>query len=174
VNPAVPAIGPLRDHSPANSRFPTAVEAALCAAGWQPGRRDIKQAEVWADQLRAHICPGGHRHAVLASAVEAWAEFGPLTVTPIDEKGHEVAPCSVIINPMRGMHLARTFTDLSRALETEVCPLGEEPDSAAKLAIDTQGRVYAIDHTGDWYLGESFDQALTTLITGIRPLRLTV
>jgi SUKH-3 immunity protein len=173
VNPAVPAVGPLGDHSPANPRFPAAVEAALRAAGWQPGRRDITQAEVWADQLRAHICPGGHRHTVLAAAVEAWAEFGLLSVIPVGRRGHEIAPCSVIVDPMRGIHLARTFADLSRALETEVCPLGEEPDSAAKLAIDAQGRVYAIDHTGDWYLGESFDRALTTLITGIRPVRLT-
>ncbi|MBV9024269.1 MAG: SUKH-3 domain-containing protein [Streptomycetaceae bacterium] len=169
----MPAAGPLGDHSRPTTRFPATVEAALRAAGWQPGRRDIKQAEIWADQLRAHVCPGGHRHAIFAAAVEAWAEFGPLSVAPVSGTGYEVAPCGIVIDPIRGVHLARTFADLGRALATEVCPLGEEPGSAAKLAIDAKGRVYAIDHTGDWYLGESFDQALTTLITGARPVRLT-
>ncbi|MDX3119814.1 SUKH-3 domain-containing protein, partial [Streptomyces scabiei] len=64
------------------TRFPVPVDAALRAAGWQPGRWDIKQAEIWADTLRDHTSPAGHRHAVFPAAVEAWAEFGGLTVTP--------------------------------------------------------------------------------------------
>jgi hypothetical protein len=170
----VRAAGPLRDHSETAIRFPAAVSTALHAAGWQPGRWDIRQAEVWADQLRAHVSSSGHRHAVFPAAVEAWAEFGSLSVLPHGGAGHEVAPCGVVVDPTRGVNLSRTFADLGRALETEVCPLGEEPGSAAKLAIDAEGRVYAIDHTGDWYLGASFDHALTTLITGVRPVRLAV
>lgn len=170
---AVPGARPLKDHSGAVTRFPDAVDAALRTAGWQPGRWDIRLAEVWADRLRAHISPGGHQHAVFPAAVEVWAEFGSLSVVPGGGAGHEVAPCGVVVNPMRAVHLARTFADLGRALETEVAPLGEESGSAAKLAIDAAGRVYAIDHTGDWYLGESFDRALMTLVTGIRPVRLT-
>lgn len=170
----MPAAGPTEDRSGAATRFPGAVDAALREAGWQPGRWDIKQAEVWADRLRAHVSPGGHRHAVFPAAVEAWAEFGSLAVVPDPSAGSDVAPCGVVVDPMRAVHLARTFADLGRALETEVCPLGEESGSAAKLAIDAEGRVYAIDHTGDWYLGESFDQALTTLVIGVRPVRLTL
>ncbi|MDR3083448.1 MAG: SUKH-3 domain-containing protein, partial [Streptomyces sp.] len=63
--------------------------------------------------------------------------------------------------------------DLGRALDTEICPLGEEPDSRALIAIDTEGRTYALDHTGDWYLGPDIDHGLTTLLTGTEPLRLT-
>jgi hypothetical protein len=69
--------------------------------------------------------------------------------------------------------MARTLGDLGRALDTEVCPLGEESDSHALLAIDTEGRLYALDHTGDWYLGPDIDHGLTTLLTGIEPVRLT-
>lgn len=57
------------------TRFPVAVDAALREAGWQPGRWDIKLAEHWADTLRSHVSPGGHRHTVFPAAVEAWAEF---------------------------------------------------------------------------------------------------
>lgn len=77
------------------------------------------------------------------------------------------------IDPLSGLHLARTLGDLGRALETEVSPLGEEDDGQAVLAIDTEGRVYSIDHTGDWYLGANVDQALAMLVGGIQPERLT-
>jgi SUKH-3 immunity protein len=159
---------------PGSTRFPVGVDAALRAAGWQPGRWDIKQAEEWADRLRAHVSPGGHRHAVFPAAVEAWAEFGGLEIPGASGPGRQVAPAAVVVDPMRGLHLARTFADLGRALDTGISPLGEEPGSGALLAIDAEGRVYAVDHTGDWYAGSDFDRALAALVGGIRPIRLTV
>ncbi|WNI15844.1 SUKH-3 domain-containing protein [Streptomyces sp. ITFR-21] len=159
--------------APHGTRFPAGVDAALRAAGWQPGRWDIKQAEGWADRLRAHRSPGGHRHAVSPAAVEAWAEFGGLKIPPAPAAGRQVAPSVLVVDPMRGLHLARTLGDLGRALESEVSPLGEEAGTGALLAIDAEGRVYAVDHTGDWYAGPDIDRALAALLGGIRPVRLT-
>lgn len=164
----------------ATDRFPVALDAALQAAGWHPGRWDMKQAEIWADSLRAHASPAGHRHAVFPAAVEALAEFGGLHITGTGP-GRHIAPTPLRIDPMCGLHLARTLSDLGRALETEICPLGEEtpgragPGSGrAVLAIDIEGRVYSLDHTGDWYLGPKIDDALATLVLGERPVRLTI
>ncbi|MFD7028078.1 SUKH-3 domain-containing protein [Streptomyces sp. NPDC059917] len=154
------------------TRFPQAVDTALRTAGWQPGRWDIKQAEYWADSLRDHTTPAGHRHTVFPAAVEAWAEFGGLTVTA-HGPGRQIAPTTVRIDPLTGLHLARTFADLGRALSTRLCPLGTETDGASHLAVDAEGRVYCVDHTGDWYLGASIDEALTALLTGLQPTRLT-
>lgn len=154
------------------TRFPVAVDAALRDAGWQPGRWDIKQAERWADTLRAHVSPGGHRHVVFPAAVEAWAEFGTLLIAP-PGPGRHTAPTTVRFDPLAGLHLARTLGDLGRALDTDIAPLGEEGDAQAVLAIDNEGRIYSLDHTGDWYLGPDLDQALTTLVSGIQPARLT-
>ncbi|MFF9816403.1 SUKH-3 domain-containing protein [Streptomyces sp. NPDC014006] len=154
------------------TRFPVPVDAALRAAGWQPGRWDIKQAEIWADTLREHTSPAGHRHTVFPAAVEAWAEFGGLTVTP-GGPGRQIAPATLHLDPLHGLHLARTLGDLGRALGTDVSPLGTETDTQALIAIDTSGRVYALDHTGDWYLGPDIDHALTALVTGAQPARLT-
>ncbi|MFF0222651.1 SUKH-3 domain-containing protein [Streptomyces sp. NPDC004629] len=155
-----------------STRFAVPVDAALRAAGWQPGRWDIKQAEVWADALRAHVSPAGHRHSVFPAAVEAWAEFGGLRIAPLGP-GRQIAPAALHLEPLHGLHLARTLGDLGRALDTELCPLGEETDTGALLAIDAEGRVYTLDHTGDWYLGPDIDRALTTLIAGTQPTRLT-
>ncbi|MFJ1836257.1 SUKH-3 domain-containing protein [Streptomyces sp. NPDC094461] len=163
--------GPAERDRHDSTRFPVTVDAALRAAGWQPGRWDIRQAEEWADALRSHTSPAGHQHAVFPAAVEAWAEFGGLRISA-SAPGRQIAPAPVHIDPLSGLHLARTLGDLGRALETEVSPLGEEGNGQAVLAIDTEGRVYSIDHTGDWYLGPDIDQALATLISGIQPERL--
>ncbi|WP_328538326.1 SUKH-3 domain-containing protein [Streptomyces sp. NBC_00344] len=154
-----------------STRFPDAVDAALRQAGWQPGRWDIRCAEQWADALRAHVSPAGHRHSVFPAAVEAWAEFGGLHITG-PTPGRQTAPAPVRIDPLAGLHLARTLADLGRALGTEIAPLGEEGQSQALLAIDADGRVYSIDHTGDWYLGKDIDQGLGTLVNGLQPIRL--
>lgn len=157
--------------SAASPRFPVPVDAALRAAGWTPGRWDIKQAEIWADVLRRHTSPAGHRHAVFPAAVEAWAEFGGLHITP-QGPGRHIAPAAVHLDPLYGLHLARTLGDLGRALDTEVCPIGEETETQALLAIDAEGRVYSLDHSGDWYLGAHIDEALATLTSGTQPERL--
>ncbi|MFF3289017.1 SUKH-3 domain-containing protein [Streptomyces sp. NPDC003023] len=162
----------MSDHL-STTRFPVAVDAALRDAGWRPGRWDIKQAEHWADTLRAHISPAGHEHTVFPAAVEAWAEFGGLTVAA-PGPGRQYAPAPLHFDPLAGLHLARTLADLGRALDTEISPLGMEGDQQAVLAMDVEGRVYSIDHTGDWYLGADMDQALATLVTGVQPTRLTL
>ncbi|MEV8088179.1 SUKH-3 domain-containing protein [Streptomyces nigra] len=154
------------------TRFSVPVDAALRAAGWQPGRWDIKQAEIWADTLREHTSPAGHRHTVFPAAVEAWAEFGGLHITPAGP-GRQIAPAALHLDPLHGLHMARTLGDLGRALDTDVSPLGTETDTDSLLAIDSEGRVYALDHTGDWYLGADIDQALAGLVTGLEPARLT-
>ncbi|MFF7143419.1 MULTISPECIES: SUKH-3 domain-containing protein [Streptomyces] len=155
-----------------STRFSVPVDAALRGAGWQPGRWDVGQAEIWADTLRDHESPAGHRHSVFPAAVEAWAEFGNLEITA-QGPGRQLAPVALRLDPLHGLHMARTLGDLGRALDTEVCPIGEESESRALLAVDLEGRVYALDHTGDWYLGPSIDHGLATLLTGIEPVRLT-
>ncbi|MEV6110295.1 SUKH-3 domain-containing protein [Streptomyces sp. NPDC051940] len=158
------------------TRFTRPTETALRAAGWQPGRWDAARAEAWADELRAHMSSGGHVHLVFPAAIEAWAEFGGLRIAG-QGPGRHIAPTPFTVDPLYGLHLARTLSDLGQALDTRLCPLGEEQGHAqgagsALLAIDEEGRVYSLDHTGDWYLGADLDQALETLVTGTMPARL--
>lgn len=112
-----------------STRFSVPVDAALRSAGWQPGHWDIKQAEYWADALRGHESPAGHRHAVFPAAVEAWAEFGGLRIRPTGT-GRQLAPTAIHLDPLHGLHMARTLGDLGRALDAEVCPSARSPTPA--------------------------------------------
>ncbi|WP_425581322.1 SUKH-3 domain-containing protein [Streptomyces sodiiphilus] len=144
----------------------------MLAAGWQPGRREGAPAEQWADTLRAHLSPAGHAHRIFPVAFEIWAEYGGLRLVP-PGPGHEFAPSPVSLDPLLGLHWARTLGDLGRALDTELSPLGAEDGGRALLAVDRDGRVYCLDHSGDWYLGPDIRTALATLLAGTPPARLS-
>ncbi|RBM05882.1 hypothetical protein DEH69_27025 [Streptomyces sp. PT12] len=147
------------------------VDEALAAAGWTPGRRHAAEAERWADALSAHRSPQGHTHALFPAAFETWAELGPMTLGP-SGPGREYAATGIVIDPLRGLHWARTLGDLGRALDTRLAPLGEESGGTALVAIDPEARLYCVDHTGDWYLGPDVISGLATLLTGAAPHRL--
>jgi hypothetical protein len=140
-------------------------------AGWHPGRWQIRQAEAWADAVALYDSPHGHHHSIFPAAVEAWAEFGGIAVD-LAGAGTRLARTPFVIDPLRGLHQPRTLADFGRALGSPVAPLGEENGGQALLAIDADGRVYSLDHTGEWYLGQTIYQALTTLVMGTVPERL--
>ena len=48
-------------------------------------------------------------------------------------------------------------------------PIGVEAKGDAIVAIDERGRVFALDQGGEWFLGESLDEAVTSLLTGDGP-----
>ena len=146
-------------------RFPADAAAALKAGGWYPDRRKLLRAEAWARTL------ADAGHAVFPAAIEAFAEFGDVTVD-VKGPGADVARTSFTVDPLRGLHQPRTVADLGRALELPTCPLGEERDGAALLVLDAAGRVYSLDHAGEWFLGHTVDQAFITLILGFAPERL--
>ena len=55
--------------------------------------------------------------------------------------------------------------DFATVLGARLFPLGTEGDDTL-LAIDEHGRVFALDQTGEWFLGASLDEALTNLLLG--------
>ena len=153
------------------ARFPAEVASVLAKAGWFPGRRQLPQAERWADSLAGYTSPEGHRHALFPAAMEAWAEFGGLAVT-LEGAGREQARTAFVLDPLAGLYQPRTLADLGRCLELPLAPLGTEREGQALLAIDALGRVHSLDHSGEWFLGQTVDQALGGLILGTSPERL--
>ncbi|WP_104818031.1 SUKH-3 domain-containing protein [Kitasatospora sp. MMS16-BH015] len=145
--------------------------AALKQAGWHPGRWQIRQAEAWADELLGYGGAEAVRHEVFPAAIEAWAEFGGLSFD-LAGAGLRMARTPFLLDPLCGLHQPRTLADLGRALGTRLAPLGEELYGQALLAVDEEARVYSLDHTGEYFLGHSADQAITTLLLGRTPPRL--
>ncbi|MFE0464635.1 SUKH-3 domain-containing protein [Kitasatospora sp. NPDC058965] len=164
---ATTAAGPPRT----TPRFSADVAAALKQAGWHPGRWEIRRAEDWADQLLDHRTSDQVPHEIFPAAIEAWAEFGGLFFE-LSGAGREVARTPFLLDPLCGLHQARTLADLGRALDCRLAPLGEEQQGQALLAIDETGRVFSLDHTGEWFLGNDLDQAVSTLVLGTTPQRL--
>jgi len=155
-----------------SNRFPPAVEETLRAAGWRPDRRDDNQAREWALRVAGYVAPGGQRHVVVPPAIDAYAEFGGLLVTPTGD-GEQVAPSIFHLDPMRVLHTTVTLGTLAKVLGSPLTPLGDEGDGTGIIAIDETARLFIVDHTGEWYLGENVDEALTALILGMQPSRLS-
>ncbi len=154
-----------------SDRFPAAVTEALTAAGWQPGRRDEARAREWALTIAGYATPDGRQHVVVPAAIEAYAEFGGLRVTPPGE-GERVAPSTVDLDPRRALHSVRTLAGLAALLGGPLTPLGVEGDDTGILAVGASGRVFLLDHTAEWFVGESVAAALTALLLGWEPARI--
>lgn len=152
------------------SRFPAEVEAVLKASGWYEGRQ-VPEASAEAIQI-VSAQPGadGSRQVPFPAAEQALAEFGGVFVLQ-DEPGLELRRRPFALDPTLAAATAATLADLSRLLGVRLFPLGVEGDGDAVLTIDEQGRVFAFDHAGEWFLGPTLDAALTLLITGASPPR---
>lgn len=151
-------------------RFPPDVAQVLSDAGWAAGRSEDR-ARAWALALAAHAAPDGRQHTVVDTALHAFAEFGGLAVRQ-DGAGEQIARSSFVLDPMRGLHTVAALTELGALVGVRMTPIGEEGGGTGVLAIDERGRVFLLDHTADWHLGDSLDEALCTLVRGRMPARI--
>jgi hypothetical protein len=146
------------------------VEAALRAGGWNPEVRDDARARRWALDLASYATPAGRTHVIVAPALSVFAIYGGIAVPPGDD-GQQVAPAGFRLDPSRVLATVTTLAAFGRVLHTALTPIGDEGDGTGLLAIDGDGRVFLLDHTGDWFLGDSIDDALNTLVLGVQPPR---
>ncbi|MEV0839355.1 SUKH-3 domain-containing protein [Actinocatenispora sera] len=153
------------------ARFSRAAETALRTAGWAPGR-DVSTAT--AEAIRrtdGRVGANGARLRSFPAAIAALNEFGGLAIVP-REAGVDQVPQPFAFDPLLAPACAETLADVATVLGVPLYPLGVEGDAAALLAMDERGRVFSIDHTGEWLLGTTVDAAIETLVAGRRPPRL--
>lgn len=146
-----------------SERFVAAVAAVLRDSGWTDGRR-INTADT-VDFVCQQVGRHGARFERFDAADAAIAEFGGLYVVQ-DGPGIVLRRRPFAIDPTRVAATAETLADFGNLLGTRLFPLGLEGEHESIIAIDQSGRVFALDHAGEWYLGDSIDVALSTLITG--------
>jgi hypothetical protein len=147
------------------------VADVLREAGWSPGRRVDDQAVAAISAVQAHVGRNGARLEAFDAAVEVLTEFCGLLVLQ-DGPGTELRRRPFAIDPTDVAACAEPLADLGRSLGARLFPIGLEGDHDSILAVDDSGRVFALDHAGVWFLGDSIGAALITLITGSQPPRL--
>lgn len=154
-----------------STQLPEDVEAVLREHGWEPGRRVVEQTTKAIDLVCDHVGRNGSRHQPFPAAAALLEEFGGLYVTSPDGPGRDLRRRPFAIDPTMAAATTETLADFGRVLGTRLFPIGVEGDGEAYLAVDEGGRVFALDHAGEWFLGASIREALVTLVHGVEPPR---
>lgn len=149
-------------------RFPDEVADALMDGGWEDGGFNSALA-AGAIQETCEVAGRQHRHAPFPAAVRALTAF-PAILSRRRGPGEEVWISRFTTNPLRGAHSADTLADFASVLGVALFPFGSEHGDSI-FAVDEQGRVFALDQAGEWFLGADVDAALTTLLLGRAPAR---
>ncbi|MBM7790147.1 SUKH-3 domain-containing protein [Tenggerimyces flavus] len=159
--------------SPSLSEVPLSAEAAemLGAPGWSRVRGTDEQT---ARTVRL-ICDQVGRHGARIESFEAanavLTAFGGMSVAQ-HGPGRDLRRRPFTLDPLLAAATAETLADFGGLLGTRLFPLGMEGDHDAMLAIDESGRIFALDHAGEWFLGDSIEPALAVLMSGTQPLRI--
>ncbi|MBQ1018415.1 SUKH-3 domain-containing protein [Micromonospora sp. D93] len=149
-------------------RFPAEVANALVAAGWRPHIGDQIMAAAAVRDVTS-VAGRNHRHEVFPAAVEALTAF-PSLVGARRGRGEQVWISRFDIRPHTIAHTADTLADFGAVLGVRLFPIGTEQQDSI-LAVDERGRVFALDQAGEWFLGDTIDAALITLLLGRSPAR---
>jgi hypothetical protein len=152
--------------NPEPGRFPDEVAWVLADGGWKPRRRD--SAEIMAEILieQAVAVPGReHRHEPFPAAFEAFCSFDMVTCGR-KGPGAEQRIRLFDLNAMASVHTADMLFEFGALIGARLFPVGAENYGETLLAVDEHGRIFAFDQGGEWFIGDTLDAALITLLTG--------
>jgi hypothetical protein len=149
---------------PQPGRFPDEVATVLADGGWSPRDTDDVLADAAIERVLA--VPGQeHRHEVFPAARQALIDFPGLVCGRRGPgRAHWIRVFE--INPSAAAYSADILADFATVIGARLFPIGAEGRGDSMLAIDERGLVFALDQAGEWFLGDSWDAALVTLITG--------
>jgi hypothetical protein len=150
-------------------RFPDEVGALLAYGGWRPFDDLVRQAladEMIRETVKARS--GRHRHVEFPAARAVFADF-PGVATGRRGPGVQRWIRLFDIEPTKAIHTADMLFAFGEVIGARLFPLGQEAAGNAILALDEHGRVFALDQGGEWFLGDSIDTAIMSLITGDGP-----
>jgi SUKH-3 immunity protein of toxin-antitoxin system/YwqJ-like deaminase len=155
---------------PEPGRFPPEVAWELAHRGWLPESRE-RRARLGTGEVARIAGQRGAEFAIeeFPAARAAFTEFfGVLTSRSCPGVAQRVRSFDI-----GGFtHLTDPLCELGIIVGARMFPLGTEGFDEAVLAIDERGRVFALDQGGEWFLGETLDQALVALLMGHAAARL--
>jgi hypothetical protein len=152
------------DRVPEPGRFPHEVARTLAGGGWRSfGSVDVvgeaaigRAVEVSGGRLRSF--PAARRIAAEFSGVRC-GRRGP---------GLRRAVRLLTIDPVLGAHAVVVLEEFAQVVGVPVFPVGVEGGDAI-VAVDELGRVFVLDQAGEWFVGQSIDEALVSLLAGDGP-----
>jgi hypothetical protein len=148
---------------PEVDRFPPAVGHALVAAGWRPQFGDEVLARNAVAAVTATIGQR-HRHETFPAVDQALTAF-PSLVGVRRGPGEQVWIQRFDVDPRAVAHTADSLGDFAAVLGVRLFPIGTEQGDSI-LAVDEHGRIFALDQSGEWFIGPDLDSALTNLLLG--------
>jgi hypothetical protein len=98
-------------------------------------------------------------------------EFGGLRVEQ-QGAGVELARNSVRFDPLAARDALKSLAVFGAAIGAAVTPVGIV-ENGSFVVIDDRSRLFLIDHTGEWHLGDCPAGALTVLLDGKLPARVS-
>jgi hypothetical protein len=160
---------PYSDNIAQPGRFPDHVAGALADAGWRPMQQVV--AEVLADGMIEDVVnvPGKRfQHRVFPAAREAVMAF-PGIFCGLRGPGVRRWVRWLNLEPAAAAHSADALGELAAVIGAPLFPIGVEAKGDTIVAIDERGRIFALDQGGEWFLGNTLDEGLLSLLTGDGP-----
>lgn len=151
-------------------RFSASVAATLTESGWTPGRSIGDQAEQAVRYVEDRVGSDGARTTSFPAAEDVIREFGGIVVVQ-DGPGADLRLRPFVVDPSQVAATCETLADFGSVIGQRLFPIGMEGDHESIVAIAENGHVFAIDHAGEWHLGDTMDDAIATLVTGVQPPR---
>jgi hypothetical protein len=146
-------------------RFPDELARIMAGGGWKPLNRpsrellaDVKISDV--QQVAAHVPFPAIRRMLVDFPLLSPARRGP---------GAQRAIRVLTLDPMDAAFTAGALAELASEIGAPLFPMGREGWGDSLLAMDSRGRVFGLDQGGEWFLGETLDEALVGLLTGDGP-----
>lgn len=134
----------------------------LTQNGWTPDRDIGGEADYLIGERAAHIALRGVRLEPFANARTFLRSYGHLRL-PCHGRTLQLALENVYFPDE-----ARQLVALSTGLSARVYPVGYETSGDYLLVIDERDRMFSLQHTGAYALGDSVDEAFQTLLSGTR------
>lgn len=150
-------------------RFPDEVAAVLGDGGWLPLPDFV--AEALADTMieeTVEVAGKRFRHEAFQVARQLVADF-PGIMCGRRGPGGQRAIRLLQLDPPTAAYTADVLGEFAGVIGSRLFPIGVEAQGDAFLAVDETGRVFGFDQGGEWFLGESIDVAIVSLMTGSGP-----
>ncbi|MEV0897177.1 SUKH-3 domain-containing protein [Actinoplanes sp. NPDC049802] len=164
-------VAPARPN-PDPARFSDLLAQEMLNHGWRPDtiyEYNVEMAEAMAELDVLPVAGQEHRHEWFPAVGEAYGHTNLIGVSR-RAPGLEQRSRLFEIFSVPAAHTADLLYEFGQVIGARLFPLGRVNNESV-LAIDEHGRVFDLDQAGEWFIADSYIEALETLVHGKRTYR---